>query len=76
MPKTLEVNYRKHPVNGGIVCNGWDSVDTMCPVFYHNLYQGYTLAEVKQLIKEKYSDRYKHFKFEHLPLMSIGAFYV
>lgn len=28
MSKTLEVNYRKHPVNGGIVCIGYGYAQT------------------------------------------------
>jgi len=67
----LEVDYRKHPVNGGIVCSGWDTRDTMYPVFYRNLYLDYTLTEVKSIIKKKYGDKYSKIKFVNSPCMSI-----
>lgn len=65
----LEVDFREHPVNGGIVCSGWDG--DSYPVFYRNLYQGYSLTEVKDKIKQRYGDRYKKIVFTHLPTMSI-----
>lgn len=50
---TIDVYYARRKHDGAIIVKAWDKRDSMYPVFYNNQYIGYTLTEVKQLVRER-----------------------
>ena len=46
--------YIRHKAyNGYITVDVWDDRDTMYPVLFHQKFQGYTLPEIKRIIRNK-----------------------
>lgn len=62
--RTITAYYNRASYNGFITVNVWDSADDMYPLFWHNKYQGYTLKEVKALVKDKVAQTLGDTKFK------------
>lgn len=54
----IDVYFSRRTHDGAYVVQAWDSKDSMYPALYNNQFIGYTLTEMKQLVRKKIHEKY------------------
>ena len=54
----IDVYYAKRIHDGAYIVKAWETKDSMYPLLFNNQFIGYTLTEVKRLVREKLKAKY------------------